>query len=40
MVTTRLSSDAMNSATDVITKVQMLRLFVLIVEPPNKVSSH
>ena len=30
MVTTRLSSDAMNSATDVITKVQMLRLLVLI----------
>jgi hypothetical protein len=29
-VTTRLSSDAMNSATDVITKVQMLRRFVLI----------
>ena len=29
-VTTRLSSDAMNSATEVITKVQMLRLFVLI----------
>jgi hypothetical protein len=30
VVTTRLSSDAMNSATDVIAKVQILRLLALI----------
>jgi hypothetical protein len=29
-VTTRLSSEAMNSATDVITKAQMLRFFEFI----------
>jgi hypothetical protein len=36
VVTTRLSSEAMNNAVDVMTKVHAVRLFAVMIFPPRK----